>query len=179
MDKKAQEDAVGIMDMMEWLPRVVVLVVLIFIVHGLVNVGIKNEVDIFDAESEMIIQRLMHSKDSFTYYDADIGRLYPGMLELDKFTEQTLYSMFNPAGDDEHLSMKLTLTTWKKSREKLDVKPIYLNRENFEKWIVLTGFLGRGGKKLRTETFQVTALAKDNQKFVGDLKIEVVMPNDY
>lgn len=179
MDKKAQEDAVGIMDMMEWLPRIAVIVILIFIVHGLVSIGIKNEVDIFDAESEMIIQRLMYSRDSFTYHDADIDRLYPGMLELDKFTEQTLYSMFNPAGDDGHLALRLTLAIWTKSGQQSDVKQIYLNKENFDKWIVLTGFLGRGGKKLRTETFQVTALGQNNQKFIGDLKIEVVMPNDY
>ena len=181
--KKGQVDqSIGLMEMMEYIPKVVVLIIVMFIIYNLVNIGVKNEVDVFEAESDMVMQRLLYSQNGLSYYDTDLRRLYPGTIVLENFNDKRLESMFSQEEDKTpHFAMKLKLQDVEfadKFEDLPEIEIAYFNSEWYHRWEVLTGYLGSGGKRLLTETFQVTILHEDGKRTMGDLEINIIFPND-
>lgn len=158
------------MEEMAHIPRVFLLVVLVFVIYGLISLGIKNNADISQAESELILQRILYSTQGISYYDLELQRLYPGTVDLNKFTTRYLESIFSLPNEDQHISARIELKT-----NDLEIAPVYINEEWFNRWLPLTSFLGKGGKNLATETLPITII-KDNNKIQGILRIEVITP---
>ena len=154
--------------------RVMVLSVIVLIIYGLVSLGINNNIEIFHAESQLIIQRIVYSAEGINFYDAELDRTFPGMIDSTKFSSGHLQSVFNLPDDDQHLAVKLSLTI-----EGEEEKLAYLNQEWFDRWIELTSFLGKGGRQLKSEIFPVIYFDKEQKlKKQGILKVEVIIRND-
>jgi hypothetical protein len=167
MNKKAQ-----IFEQVMYLPRVIILAALIFIVYALISSGIKNEIKTFDAESELIINRMIYSRSGISYYDENIDRVYPGIIDVKKLSN--LNAVFNLPADDVHLSARVTLTQTGK------LEPIihYLNGEWFQRWYPLTSLMGLGGKQYKREQLPVTVFEQGKELVPGILQIEIIIPNE-
>jgi len=166
MNKKAQ-----ILDMMAHIPKMIILAVIIFVVYSLITSGIRNEINVFNAESELIIQRLLYSKEGLSYYDPDINRLMIGTIDINKFSDNSLQSMLGFNTLDQHLAARFTLSTEKEK------KYAFINQEWFFKWLPLTGKLGVGGKGIQKEDFPVMIRNAEGTQEYGRLLIEVILPN--
>ena len=82
--------------------RYFLLVVVGVVLLGIISVYIHRSVDTQDLEHVLLTQRLLYSKDCFSYQE---GRSYPGIIDLGKFQEEQLQQ----CAFKERIGYKLTL----------------------------------------------------------------------
>ncbi len=154
--------------------RVFVLVGIVVVMYGLISLGINNEIDIFNAESELVIQRIIYDQDGISFYDSELKRAYPGIIDSKKFNNNHLETIFSLPKDDQHLAVNLSLKL-----EDGESKSVSLNGKWFERWYPLRDRSGKGGKRWKQEAFPVTYFDQDkDEKIAGMLTVEVIIPND-
>jgi len=79
-----------------------------------------------DTVDEIMISKVIYSPECFVYEDAELGRSYPGTIDLSKFTNATLDQCFN------FITKKISLTIGDKTigdfihSQKVVFKPIYV-----------------------------------------------------
>ena len=69
------------------IPRIIFLIAILFAVVLLVKVFIITTVDISQIEANILISRLLYSKDGLSFYDESVNRLYPGIVDINKFKQ--------------------------------------------------------------------------------------------
>ena len=131
-------------EVMLFIPRIIFLIAVLFAVVLLVKIFIITTIDINQVEANVLINRILYSKGGLAYYDKNIGRLYPGIVDLNKFRE---LSASNPnlldnlvisyGFDNPIIAAKITLKNMQlpNSQEKdWNNIVIFYNKEKFEKW---------------------------------------------
>lgn len=127
---------------------IIVLFFLTFIFLYLRGVIVGSNEDLYynlyKAKAELILQQLSTSPDCLAYYDEDINRAYPGIIDNDKLSAERLdcvrfYDGFN-AGIRDGASLKQT-----------ELKPIY----TVEKPVLLKSSDGLKLEKLYVEVANV------------------------
>lgn len=159
MDKKAE-----ISDyMIAFIPRIIFIIIVLASIYLLINAYIKTEVNTFDAESNLFVQRLLYSKNGVSYKDKDTGQVYPGIIEISRcpdFTEALAQSIHYY--DSGHLAAKVTITNMRQE----EICSFYYNRERFDQLTVLSKFSGGGGSKMIVRKLYVLLKAKTNVEIV-------------
>ncbi len=72
-------------NLLMWIPRIIFMVIVIFSIILLVGSYFKVEIIVSEAESELFVQRLLHSPHGISYFDPYSNRVYPGIIDLDNF----------------------------------------------------------------------------------------------
>ena len=131
------------------IPKIIFIIAVIFSFVILVKILIVSNINVKGIESQILVNRILFSKDSISYFDADTERLYPGIIDL-KFFETLSkanpnvldISTINYYKDNPIIAAKLTL----KIRDKSDIVAYY-NKEMFDRWEprVLPEIKGGGG----------------------------------
>ncbi|HLD15531.1 MAG TPA: hypothetical protein VJB94_03045 [Candidatus Nanoarchaeia archaeon] len=101
MNKKADED-IGKNIPLSFL-AVFVLIPALLGVRYIATAGVYKELEIGNAEPNLIIDRLVYSKDCLAYDDG--SRVYPGVIDLNKLTEERIGNCLKKEG----LAIKLTI----------------------------------------------------------------------
>lgn len=141
---------------------------------------VKASIDISDVESELFAQGLMKSPDGLSYVDPVTGRVYPGVIDYDTFTdipklEEKLNNVFYYeknmfiAADVELLSQD--------GKQFKSAAPAYYNKDMYQVWYPLakTGFIGAGGAELYKKIYPV--LIREQSGYTeGLVRITIVMP---
>lgn len=68
--------------------------------------SIALSADTYHLEYYLLFNRAVYSKDSVFYYDASIDRVYPGVIDVEKFYDETLNNLF---GENEDFGVKLSI----------------------------------------------------------------------
>lgn len=123
-------------EMVMMIPQLIFLIAVLFAFVFLVKILIVTEVDIRRADAIILVDRILFSRNGISYYDEGIGRLYPGIINLDRFMD---ISMENPnvlddsvisyGSDNPLIAAKLNLT----QEGKEDIIAFY-NKKWYDRW---------------------------------------------
>ncbi len=84
------------------IPDIIFLIIAFLTVGLLLGLHMKSTVEIFPLESDVTALRLIYN--SLAYEDPDTGRLYPGIIDLNKL--QYLEKAFSPP--EKYMPLKIT-----------------------------------------------------------------------
>lgn len=114
-----------------WIPRIIFIIVSIFAVVILVNTFISKKIDIADIEADLLYQRLIYSNYGLSYYDEEINRFYPGVIDINKFAtgsiEKELENSIFYGEDNNYIGAKILLKDIKEENEYV----IFYNKDFF------------------------------------------------
>ena len=71
--------------MVLWIPKFVYLVIAFLSVLFLLRLLVISNIETSEAESRLLIGRIMYSPNLISYLDTDIKRSYPSLIDFDKF----------------------------------------------------------------------------------------------
>jgi len=151
-------------EMIMAIPQIIFLIAVLFAFVVLIKVFIITQIDVRQVDANIFINRVLLSKGAISHYDGRIGRIYPGVVSLERFQE---ISSANPNAldgeiisygtDNPILAAKMTLR-----REGYADIIAYYNKEKFDRWEpkVLSGVEGGPGSVKAFER-QMYVLVKD------------------
>lgn len=150
-------------NLLMWIPRIIFMVIVIFSIMLLVGSYFKVEIIVSEAESELFIQRLLHSPHGISYFDPLSNRVYPGIINLDNL-DLLNKSIFY--GEQKQIGAKLTIEDLD---ENLLAEHIYNN-------IVYRRIAqeGKGGADVMRKSMYVL-VKEDSEQIPGILRMEVVL----
>ncbi|MBW2990163.1 hypothetical protein KY348_00490 [Candidatus Woesearchaeota archaeon] len=163
----------GTEEWLELLPYIVLTVVVMVAIFALINLFVNISVDVKPVQREVLFYRLMYAPNSIMYMDNLTGRVHPGVISWDNFTNQTLDKSI--AYDYErHISAKLILY----NLEKEPIKTAYLNGLWFNRLepLARSRIKGAGSAELYTKKIPVVYRRNDVNR-AGYLKVEIIIPN--
>jgi hypothetical protein len=146
-----------------YLFKVVLIVVIFSVIVFLVRQGIKFDIDIFEIESVILASKLLYGANLLSYTDS-YGKVYSGVIDMDKFSNISLIENVLNQGiyytNRDHIMAKIEI---------VDIDghifgPVYLQRDSFNVWypIALTKGKGQGGALLTQKSYYV--LLKDRRQ---------------
>lgn len=166
-------------EMLIWIPRIIFIVVIMFAIMVLIRSYVTTTIDTSEVEANIFINRLIYSRNGISYFDLEINRVYPGVVDLSKFNsqqkEQFLEKTIYYGIKNMEIGAKLVLKDIDKNSE----FSAFYNEDFFkeQKKLVDAGFTqGPGGVKGFVKKYNVliregSALSK------GTLTIDVIIPN--
>lgn len=118
--------------MLMWIPRFVYLVIVIIATSGLILGFIVNKVDVGAIESHILMHRLQYSREGITAYDSYTGRVYPGLVDKSKMTdEKTTEKLANLLGAGEkEMAARFVLSDFSDN----ELAKAYLNEKTYMDW---------------------------------------------
>ena len=169
MNKKAIYSEDAVLMIFNLLLLIIVAVVLVF----LINIFTVNELNTQRLEAEVLKDRVLYSKNCISYYDSEIDRSYPGIIDIKKFNEATLNDCLYFKEENRNIAAKIMLTTSKN----YDYKTIYYNQNWYDSWYPLVSIPGPGGTKAFAYTINVLVLSETNELKDYFLNFEILVPN--
>ncbi len=168
MNKKAQY--IKFMLLIVWAVFLVSILLVIVIFTGSL---VKKEVDIRSPEARTFANRLLYSPHGgISYSDVDLGRMYPGTVDMQKLENAVLDSTVY-IDDNQILAAKVTL----KNIQGMEIKSAIYNEQWYLRWESLIGRVGSGGVSEIMEKRYVVIYDGDIIKNQGILEIQVLIPN--
>jgi len=161
-----------------WIFKIFFVVIVLFTLVFLIRSFISTELDIFNAEADIFIQRLFMSRNGISFYDENIGRLYPGVIDKNSFLLSNIedrlnYSIYYGI-ENKRIAANITLMDSQGT-----IRSVIYNPDYYDRWKMLVKALwirGPGGVRPKTKEFNV--LIREEGSFKpGILKIEVIIPN--
>ena len=123
-------------EMVFFIPRILFLTAVLFAVVILIKIFIIGIIDVREAESAILVNRLLYTKNGLSYYDEDLNRIYPGIIDLNSFNELSLNNpnrfdntIISYGSDNPIISAKITL----KQEGRRDLIAFY-NKNRYDKW---------------------------------------------
>ncbi len=163
-----------------WIPKIIAIAIIFLAVVLYVNRFIYTKLDIQDIEASLLVDRMIYSKNCFSYYDRELGRPYPGIVDYTRFSSDILDSCMYYGVDEEGNSMnrytsaKLILTYYENGKE--ESATIFHNKDWYENWLPLEGIRGPGGTYSHKESNYVL-IKKNDELLRGKLEFDVILPN--
>jgi hypothetical protein len=116
-------------------------ILLVIIIAGTLFVFLTNNLNYalgsHDIENTILIKRLIYSPNLLAYTDKGTGRVYPGIIDLDKFDTSKIEAEF--ANEDKSVAVNMELTDLTNN----EVKRAYVNEERARIWdnyVIVGGF---------------------------------------
>jgi len=88
-----------IQDAFQWLWYGILVLTFIFVLRYSINYAVEGFADTHHLEHYVLYDRMVRSKGSIFYYDKDIDRVYPGIVNKGLFYEDTLLNLFGKNDD--------------------------------------------------------------------------------
>lgn len=163
-----------------WVFRIIFIIIMCFSVIFMIGAFISTHIDVFEAEADIFFQRLIHSKNGISYYNEEIDRLYPLVIDLDKlksdsFKEEIEKSIYY--GDkNKQVGARIHVQDLEK---KINLTLFY-NKEFYNsKKVLVDAKLTEGPGGARAIVREISVLVKEGQDLrKGMLLVEVVIQND-
>lgn len=160
--------------------RMIFVILMAFSVFLLVRSATKVNIDVFEADADIMFQRIIYSNNTLQYFDSGLERVYPGIIDFDNFKsgtfEQEFAKSINYGQEKRHFAAKISVTDINEKKEYVK----YYNKEFYDYIgpVAQAGYTkGPGGARtLHRETF-VLLKEKDSLK-EGMLKADIVIAND-
>jgi len=164
----------GVGEILEHFPKILLTIAVMAGIFLLVGYYTSLTINIKPVEVEVLFNRIMYSPNSIMYMDNVTGRVHPGIINLDNFTDETLDRAINYSYE-RHLAAKLDL--YGSDRRKL-VSTTYLNKVLYERLepLAVSGQKGAGSADIKTRANPVI-YRKDGVNYPGFLKISIIIPN--
>jgi hypothetical protein len=155
---------------MQWIPRLIFLTIVVFVCLFLIRMNISSEVTSIDAEMALYAKRIVYSPNIIAYVDSDIARVYPGIVDYDKFLHVDLEKSLYLGEDNDYMAGNITLVKHKKS--------FIFNEVGYNKWMPLVkAGLFRGAGSFATYTEEMVVLVNKDGRLMRDiLNITLVAP---
>ncbi len=124
-----------------WIPRLVYLVIVIMAASGLILAFIVTNVNVGDIESHILLNGLQFSQEGIAAYDSYTGRVYPGLVDRGRLTDDALGSALD-AGEGE-LAARFVLSDLSSGNE---IARAYANGETYANWQPIAMVVGEDGE---------------------------------
>jgi len=167
-------------EMLMWIPRIIFLVIVLFAIIILIRSFVLEKIDVTELESEIFANRLPCSPNSISFVDEISGRVYPGIIDLNKFKtneiEDNLLKSIYYGNSNRNVGAKITLKNPGKGEE----NQIFYNKVFYEeKKILVDSALteGPGGAKNYIKKLDVIIFEKENTMHKGVLILDIIIPN--
>jgi hypothetical protein len=159
----------------EWFPRLIMFAVAVVVIVIMVRVYTERDVEAPELARAAYLYRIQYG-DIIMYHDNETRRVYPGIVDMRKFTDERMDATFvkkEPSEDRSMIASQLVLTPMKGCA--IPAKTIYNNRKTFELYAHINA-QGQGGATQESDTYPVTA--RDGGTECGALlNITIVRPN--
>ncbi len=141
-------------------------------------VHVDKDIDTFDVEIATILSRILYSDNELWFYDEEIDRLYPGILDFENFEsgsmEESLNRVMHYGEENKRAAAEIIL-----KEGEMQYDPIHYNKEKYREWIprYKAGWSkGVGGYQAKNQVFKVL-IKKGEELIPGTLEITVIIPN--
>ena len=129
----------------------------------------SNALQSHDTRKQIIQNRIFYSKDSITYYDPNSERVYPHIVDMERFNDVQLDQAFWTK-ENRQLSGKLDLTNTELNK----TETAYINKDQYERWKHYTKF-----DQYDNFIEKKFVLIRDEGKlYPGVIKLNFVIPNE-
>ncbi|MFH2028191.1 MAG: hypothetical protein ABIJ08_03565 [Nanoarchaeota archaeon] len=166
MNKKA----ILAFDIMMWVIKLIILVtgatVVVFVIYMLV----VNDVGVEHLRSQIFVERILSSPDCISYYNEDIDRVYPNIIDMAKFRNKEKLAECIDYGSKKVIAAKITLDNLDTGA---NIGISYYNEDEFNKWLPFS-FDERF--YLRTTKERYVMIKEGDVMIKGRLDIEIVTP---
>lgn len=136
-----------------WIPRLIVLVIVTFAILYLINSYAASVLNTHGIEELILMKRLTYSSECFAYSDG--SRTYPGIINLDRFSNQNAVECVKFLNEEQRFIAKL-------ETEKGELVKKIRNSENIDEF----SLCGIEKKPFRCKSDKMYVLYYDN----GELK---------
>jgi hypothetical protein len=153
--------------------RIGFLMVALLAFFLLVNMYISNKMDTNRLEAEVLANRIIYS-DTIMYQDAKTSRIYPGIVDMDRFDEGILNTNIDYQ-NKRHIAANITLIN---NQNGAIVGDIYLNKQQYAELNILTmqKSTGKGSATHYIKNYPVTYKNTNGYDY-GTLVIDIIVPN--
>ena len=163
----------------EWLeqiPYIILTAVVMILIFVLVNMLINTGVNVKPVQVEVAFYRILYSPHSIMYTDNITGQIYPGVVDLERFSDSVLDSSIKYSYEKQ-ISARLDLYTVANARWVIE-KTAFLNKAWYERLEPLAGagILGSASAQKFIKIVPVTYI-KNGASHDGMLIIDIVIPN--
>ena len=86
-------------DMIMFIPKFVFLIIVMICVIFLIKIFIVNNIDVRYAESMLLVERVTNSPTGIIYFDDELMRPYPGVIDLKKFSNENIRKVIELGSD--------------------------------------------------------------------------------
>ena len=163
-----------------WIPKFIFLIIAFLSVIFLIRLLVLVNVDATEAEARVMANRIYYSPNAISFYDSQLGRAYPGIIDFEKFKKlQTpganeLDSRVLTYGESNSLiAAKLELKNLETNSDEM----VFYNKENYDFWEprILSTVTGGSGsvKSYEEQRFVLLKIGENLQK--GMLKIKIIV----
>lgn len=163
-------------DVVLWLVRIGVIIMVFIIVLMFENIMLKTSVDFRRAETYLMINALMFSPYGFSVTEGN--RVYPGIISLEKFNTETIekafYINYSQKAFQDYWGYNLTLTVDGQPSISIVGNPTWYGRLRI---IAGTGLTGSGSAIRVIRRYYVMVSSKGELK-PGRLTIDIVRSAD-
>jgi hypothetical protein len=159
-------------DLMWSIPRMILVVYITICIVMLVRHFLVQDIDVSEAESKILTNRLLFSPKCLAYTDPVQGRVEIGVIDYDAFSSHTLNECANFSSSNDFAAAKLTLDFLDTD----EIKDVYYNQEGYEAWLPRIGFAGPGGAVQHYE-WRYVLVQDDSGLRKALLIIDVLTPN--
>jgi hypothetical protein len=148
------------------IPIILILMVIFIYVSSTME---SRALSSHDTRKEIVLNRIFYSPHSISYFDTDSQRVYPNIIDLQKFRDFTLDKAFDTR-ESRVITGKLELLEIGSD----ELYEAYINKENFDRWTHYTKF-----DQYENFIDKKYVLIKDDDELKkGVIKINFVIPND-
>jgi hypothetical protein len=164
---------VGAEEWLEQIPYIILTAVVMIGIFVLVQYYVNLSVNVKPIQREVILNRMMYSANSIMYTDNVTGIVYPGIINLDNFTNQTLDQSITYSYERQ-LAARLSLY----NSEKELIRTAYLNGVWFNRLapLALSMISGAGSAAIYYRAMPVV-YRENGVNQAGFLEIEILIPN--
>ncbi len=168
MDKKAQES----FSILLIIPRMIFLIIVMFSIYFLIRAYVVSKLDVQDVQVDVFINKVLYSPNGISYYDRDLKRSIPGLINPSSITDDNLNKLAD-YDDSSFISAKIQLI----DNDSKEITSALYNGETYSRWlpVATTGVPGPGGYKQTIKSVYVNFLDQ-NKIREGTLKFDVLIP---
>jgi len=169
LNKKGIFSEDGVLMILNLMLLIIVAVLLVF----LISLFTVNELNVQRMEAEVLKDRILYSKNCISYYDPEIDRSYPGIIDAAKFKEEVLENCLYFKEEQNNIAARIFLT----DANNFEYKSIYYSKNWFENWQPLIAIPGPGGTKAFAYTLNVVVRDEEGRLKDYYLNFEILVPN--
>ena len=172
--------AMSSFEFLMYIPRILFITAVAFIMIAIIMGYVNVTSDVAEIQANMFVYRVLYSRNSFSLFDSDLGRVYPGIINESKFKSQNAENFLEKS---IYYGGKQKFTGASFSLEDLYDKTkneIFYNKDFFteQNELIKAGLSsGPGGAKSIIKKYNVVILKDDGASHKGVLEINVIIPN--
>lgn len=154
------------------IPRMIFIIGAVLATVMLIKHFLLVNIDVAEAEGQILINRFIYSPDCVSFRDKDLGSTHAGIIDLERFNSEVLDECIFYGDENNYASAKLTLYLLDTGED----ITAYYNQKGYEIWVPLLDMEGSGGSK-SFQDFKYVFVRTNDELRRAILGIEVVTPN--